>query len=138
MVIPDRDTEIGFNAFNGCTSLTDISIPDSITEIGSEAFENCPALNYNEYGNALYLGNESNPYVVLAKAKNKTITECEINANCKIILAYAFRECRIESLTIPAGVKYIGGGAFWKCNKLTTVTIPEGVNYIGSSAFRDC
>ena len=31
-------TEIGYDAFNGCTGLTQVTIPDSVTEIGRDTF----------------------------------------------------------------------------------------------------
>ena len=40
-IIYDSVTEIGKNAFIGCTSLTSIDIPNSVTEIGDGAFQGC-------------------------------------------------------------------------------------------------
>jgi len=42
------------------------------------------------------------------------------------------------NVTIPAGVTAIGGGAFDRCESLTSVTIPAGVTTIGSYAFNGC
>lgn len=44
IIIPDSVTEIGFNAFSGCTGLTKIVIPDSVTKIGTTAFKGCTGL----------------------------------------------------------------------------------------------
>lgn len=40
-VIPEGVTEIGENAFRGCTGLTAIELPDSVIEIGCYAFSGC-------------------------------------------------------------------------------------------------
>jgi hypothetical protein len=42
IVIPNSVTEMGYLAFKGCTSLTSIVIPDSVKEIGRFAFRGCP------------------------------------------------------------------------------------------------
>ena len=39
------DTSIGFQAFEGCTGLTSITIPDGFTSIADWAFYNCTSLN---------------------------------------------------------------------------------------------
>lgn len=38
-------TGIGYQAFAGCTGLTDVSIPSSVTDIGNFAFQGCSGLN---------------------------------------------------------------------------------------------
>ena len=39
--IPNSVTYIGYSAFHGCTTLTSVDIPNSVTSIGSYAFSNC-------------------------------------------------------------------------------------------------
>ena len=45
VIIPEGVTEIGDNAFKGCTSLESITIPKGVTSIGESAFDGCTSLN---------------------------------------------------------------------------------------------
>lgn len=158
--IPDGVTKIGENAFKDCTVLTNITIPNSVTEIGFFTFSGCENLEYNEYGNALYIGNADNPYLILVKAKDTSITSCEINNDTKIILYAAFEGCKnvetlaigdgitsfdnlpitsaLKEVTIGKGITSICDYAFFNCKNLTNVTLPDNVTKIGESAFSCC
>ncbi len=115
-------TSIGDSAFSKCTGLKNITIPNSIDYIADSAFSGCTNLAYNEYDNAYYLGNESNLYLFLIKAKNTSITSCNINSNTKIICGRAFYDCyNLTSITIPNSVMSIGVRAFFMCDNLTSV-----------------
>ena len=139
--IPDSVTTIGSQAFAHCDSLTSIDIPDSVTTIGDYAFDGCTSLTYNVYDNGKYLGNESNPYLVLVDATSTSITSCEINEGCRIIMPYAFRDCdSLTSVTFGENSQLttISGSAFYDCASLTSVVIPDSVTTIGSQAFAHC
>ncbi len=143
IVIPDGVTSLGYDAFYRCVSLTNITIPDSISTIGgglmSPAFSSCSSLQYNEYDNALYLGNTNNPYVALITVKDRSITTCSMHFDTKVIGGWAFSYCRnLTDIIIPESVTTIGDYAFDGCSKLTSVTIPDSVTIIGYYAFYDC
>jgi len=128
--IPDTVTVIGEEAFSYCINLTNITIPESVTSIAS-AFEGCLSLKYNTYDNALYLGKDTNPYLVLVKAVDADITSCNIHSDTKFICASAFHDCSdLMSITIPEGVTSIGNDAFRGCSSLTSITIPDSVTGI--------
>ena len=88
------------------------------------AFENCFDIEYNEYTHAQFLGNESNPYVVLVSATrfNKMTKSFVIPEGTKIILDHAFEKCiGITNLVIPDSIVSIGIYAFYRCDSLTEI-----------------
>ena len=126
-------------AFKWCEDLISVTVSDSVTSIGSGVFSGCSNLKYNEYDNACYLGNETNPYLVLVKAKDKNITSCTISEQTKTIYESAFADCdSLTSITIPDSVTSIGAYAFADCDSLTSITIPDSVTSIGIAAFYSC
>ncbi len=103
-------TSIGLGAFEGCSSLTSVTIGNSVTSIGNYAFYGCSSL-----------------------------TSVTIPNSVTSIGDYAFRGCSgLTSLTIPNSVTSIGSSAFHGCTGLTSVTIPNSVTSIGYDAFFYC
>jgi hypothetical protein len=136
ITIPEGVKSIGNATFCGCVSLKNVTVPDSVTSIGDDVFEECSSLEYNEYDNALYLGNDKKPYVCLIKAKSRDITSCNINNNTKVISNFAFYDCKkLKSIIIPESVTNIGDDAFNGCEVLESITIPNSVNSIGNGLF---
>lgn len=81
------------SAFSGCSRLAVIKLPNSISAIHQNAFSNCTAISYNEYGNGHYLGNDTNPYLALIKAKDDAITSLTVHENTVVILPYIIKNC---------------------------------------------
>ena len=107
VTIPDGVPTIGYGAFSDCSSLTSVTIPDSVTTIGDHAFDCCSSL-----------------------------TSVTIPDSVTEIGSYAFSGCRsLTSVTIPESVTEIGYQAFYGCSSLTSVTIPDSVTSIGDEAF---
>ena len=151
-------TTISNSAFSGCGSLTEISVPSSVTSIGTGVFYGCEKLKFNEYDGACYVGNKTNKYVILIKAKSADIRSCRIPDETKVIVASAFSGCtKLKNLTIGSGVASIGSYAFSDCpietltyntnaigaqfsgkSSLKTVNVGSKVTSIDSKAFYNC
>lgn len=119
-IIPDTVEKItGF----GNTHVP-IILPDGLKEVGGQGLYIVQSLYYtkeldqiaNYYEGAWYFGSENNPYLVLICAYHEA-ERCIIHPNTRIIQQGAFERCfannlyrnfRINSLVIPASVKYIG------------------------------
>ena len=125
ITIPDSMTSINLNAFDGCPYLENLEIPDSVISFNvniSVEYLYFPSLEYNEYDNALYLGNKNNPYLVLIKVKDTSITNCDIHNRTRIVANLAFFGCEsLRSLTIPNSVISIDHMAFGFSSRLEDV-----------------
>ncbi|MBQ8439310.1 MAG: InlB B-repeat-containing protein [Clostridia bacterium] len=118
-------------AFVRCPALQNLSLPESILSISNYAFSGCDNLKFNRYGNADYLGNEQNPYLVLFRVTDATATTVTIPTDTKVLADYSFDTPQLTEITIPSGVTRIGKSAFRACSNLTRVVFenPNGWGY---------
>ena len=130
VVIGDGVTSISDGAFEGCTSLTTVSIPASVTSVGSNAFASTPWLKGQPNG-VVYVGKVA--YKWKGNAAIAAIADGTVS-----ISPYAFYSAQITSVIIPASVTSIGNLAFNSCQDLTSVIIPASVTSIGNYAFQSC
>ncbi|MBR7117358.1 MAG: leucine-rich repeat domain-containing protein [Clostridia bacterium] len=90
--IPDTVTCIANRAFSGNFYLKELSIPDSITYVSPNAFFGTN-FTYNTSDDINYLGNANNPYLILVKATDTSITSCIVESSTRIIYDNAFYGC---------------------------------------------
>ena len=155
--IPEGVTRIGAGAFYGCSAMMKISFPDSVTCIEDAAFCSCQLLRepmlpknlerlgYGVFIDTAFSNDEKNwkngilyldGWVIESKRSIETI---QIRPGTRGIAGAAFWNCSYPtSVTIPAGVIFIGEWAFGDCYCLQKVTIPDSVTSIGAWAFCGC
>jgi len=104
-------TEIGVNAFMGCSSLTSITLPDTVTTIAPGAFSNCIQLESCVF--------PENPQ--FTKISKETFKGCT----------------KLEEVLISSSVTEIAESAFQGCTNLKRVVLSNNLNTIGSMAFKD-
>ena len=139
IVIPDSIEYIGCEAFYYCTFLKNVEIGKSISYVHVGAFLESPLIEYNEYENALYLGNKDNPYQVLISVIDTSISSFKVHADTTAIIGGAFNYCgSLESITLPNGITNIGWHLFQGCSSLANVVIPNSVTNIDECAFYGC
>ena len=131
-------TSLGSGAFSGMTALVSASIPNSIRAVGGNAFASSSSLQYNKYNRVNYLGNDTNPYLVLVSSTER-ITSYEVHPDTKIIAEYAFCDSTaLRSITFPDGLLVIENSVFANCPKLTALDIPASVINIGAGIAAGC
>ena len=80
------------NAFNGCSSLVEITLPATLTSIGTYLFQNCSALT-----------------------KVNGLGSTQVN----ILASYAFQDCgALKEITLPATLTNINNYVFRNCKSL--------------------
>ena len=102
ITLPNNLTMIGARTFKGCNNLRHITIPDKVKTIGYESFYDCCNLE-----------------------------ELVIPSSVTDIRAVAFRGCTgLKEIIIPYNVTNIEENVFFGCIGLSTVTLQEGITHV--------
>ena len=139
VILPNGVTSIGHWAFARCYNLTKVAIPDSVISVGSCVFEECDNLEYYVYDNAMYLGNEENPYALLTGVVDSSAESIHIPEGVITIGNSAFDGCNgLNEVILPNSITSIGDFAFYCCDSLTNIILPNSITLIGEDAFAAC
>lgn len=141
VTIPANVTEIGSNAFAGCTNLTSVNYEGDWSNLtiqsGNPAVQdaaNAPLFDF--------AFTPDNTAVIVIRYKG-TAADVTIPSRYKgkpvtMIDHLAFHDSAVTSVTIPDSVTAIPDDAFSYCSQLTNISIPNSVTFIGFSAFNSC
>ncbi len=182
---------IGVNAFNAFERVGNITVPNSVTNIGYQAFGSCSSLTnmvlpfigaarrntqptYTTeasfgwiFGRASYTGGVATEYndgagVAVTNYLPRTLASVTITDETLETGYSAFRNCvnlkritlsegmyrirgatfqacsSLEEVNIPQSVKQLTGDNFVGCNSLARIAIPNGVNSFANNVFKNC
>jgi hypothetical protein len=150
ITIPDSTnglpvTAIKEGAFIGLTSLASVSIPGTVTNIGLDAFRGCSGLT------AIIVDSQNSTYSstngVLFDKNQTALVSCPgglagnytVPSGVTSIGQDAFAVCvNLTGVGIPGAVTNLGVGVFSFCLNLADVAIPGSISNIPMNAFEDC
>ena len=147
--IPASVRRLGAYSFYDCKNLEKISLDKNIKSIGQLAFGETSFYNNpsNWEDGALYIGDclikvrcyEMSSEIIEKDGQTHIDFDYkyidQIKPDTRLLADYSFNEFKMDSITIPSSVKYIGAQAFIECDKLHSITIPSTVKSIGRGAF---
>lgn len=124
---------IGYQAFQGITTLTKISLSSVVQVIGEAAFQDCTKLSsFSATSGLQAIGAE-------AFSRCEALSEVILPFGVTAIGGYAFSVCsNLEYINIPYSVTSIGEKAFGACTSLKHCIIPDSVVTVGKELFMNC
>jgi len=140
--IPSSVTEIAFQAFNNCTTLTEVVFAEDsqLLKIGGSAFKNCSNLKRITIPASVITisdnGIHANNYGAFQGCSSLEEVIFEENSKLELLGKGAFSLCSsLKKIDIPSSVQEIRGNAFSNCTSLEYIIIPSSVTTIYDTVF---
>lgn len=130
--IPSAVSSLGISAFEGCSSIREIVIPSTAAIYQSNLFRNCTSLErvtLNDKATALPNGMFYNC---------SALKQIVIPASVTSFGEFLFDGAGFETFTVPSNITVLPRYFLSDCKSLVSVVLPEGLQVIGSAAFESC
>lgn len=144
ITIPDGVSWIGWNAFEGCSSLTSINIPQGVNLIGNHTFGSCHNLVSITIPDGLTsILSYAFDYCYQLKEINISNVENWMKIEFGENAFYSYYDIivkglKLTDLIVPESIGTIGGYTFYKCTSLESITLHKNLTTILKNAFNGC
>lgn len=141
ITIPSTVSQLGFNIFAGCTSLTNIVIAE-----GNSHYYIDNKMIYSSGGDTLFSCHQSADSLFLPNTLrvvggfyiNSDIRYVHVPEGVTTIVADAFNSSTLESIDLPDQMDLIDESAFVYCSNLVRVAMPSSLGQLGHDCFVMC
>lgn len=149
-------TQIGNNAFDGCSEITEIIVPDTVTQIGEGAFRACAKLASVKLSTSITKINaetflqcsslttiklpENITSIEVNAFTNSGLTKIDIPDNVIKIGSYAFSTTKLEKINFGENSKLTttGDSIFVNNQSLVEIELPSKLTTIANNTFKNC
>ena len=137
IVVEEGVTNLGQQAFNGCSAVTKVSLPSSLTTIGMQAFQNCSSLDSITLPSSLKAINKQ---TFSGCSSLTTVTFAEGTSKLTTVSDNAFKGCTsLVSISFPDGVATtFNATVFDGATKLTSVILGNQTAAVNATTFSGC
>lgn len=134
VIVENGITRIGNELFAGLAQAETISLPKSVCAIGDYAFLWCNSLGSMDLSSCTSLTS-----IGIGCFRDCAVETVSLPDSIEVLPNEAFDDCgQLKEVSLPASLKTIGNYAFGGCEVLEHVTIPPTVSRIGDGAFYAC
>ena len=130
--LPSSVTSVDSYAFSDCTALESVSLP-VLDKLGYSAFEGCTSLTDVRFASGFHTLEQS------MFRECTALTRIDLPSSLRTIGWGAFYECSaLESVDVPDGVTKVDAYSFYGCTSLKSASVPGTVEMLADSAFSRC